>query len=68
MRLPIILDTDPGIDDAIALLLALGSEELDIIRVTAVSGNLPASTTCLNLIRVPAAPVNQYVDGPAAAL
>lgn len=49
---PTLVDCDPGIDDAIALLLALGSEELDIIGVTAVSGNLPASTTCLNLIRV----------------
>jgi inosine-uridine nucleoside N-ribohydrolase len=35
----IIIDTDPGQDDAFAILLALGSPELDMVAVTAVAGN-----------------------------
>jgi purine nucleosidase/pyrimidine-specific ribonucleoside hydrolase len=36
---PIILDCDPGHDDAIALLLALASPELDLLGVTTTFGN-----------------------------
>lgn len=32
MRRPIIIDTDPGIDDALAIAIALFSEELDVVR------------------------------------
>lgn len=41
---PIIIDTDPGQDDAMAILLALGSPELDVLGITCVAGNtrLPA--------------------------
>ena len=43
---PIIIDTDPGQDDAVAMLLALASpEELEILGVTAVAGNVPLSLT-----------------------
>ncbi|HEX3254835.1 MAG TPA: nucleoside hydrolase, partial [Gaiellaceae bacterium] len=38
MATPIILDTDPGHDDAIALLLALASPEVEVLGVTPVSG------------------------------
>jgi purine nucleosidase len=38
---PIIIDTDPGQDDALALLLALASPELDVLAVTTVAGNVP---------------------------
>ena len=38
----VIIDCDPGIDDALALLLALASPELDIVGITTVSGNVPA--------------------------
>ena len=37
----IIIDTDPGQDDAVAILLALGSAELDIVGLSAVAGNVP---------------------------
>ena len=36
---PLIIDCDPGVDDAIAILLALGSPELDLRAVTTVAGN-----------------------------
>ena len=52
MAIPIILDCDPGHDDAIAIMLALGSPEVDLIAVTAVSGNAPLHHTRANAIRV----------------
>ncbi len=36
----VILDMDPGYDDAVALCLALASEELDVVAVTATGGNV----------------------------
>jgi purine nucleosidase len=41
----IIIDTDPGQDDAVALLLALASPELEILGITAVAGNVPLALT-----------------------
>ena len=37
----IIIDTDPGIDDALAILLALGNEEVEVLALTTVFGNFP---------------------------
>lgn len=48
----IILDTDPGVDDAIAIFLALRSPELQIEAVTPVSGNVPLSLTLPNALRL----------------
>jgi inosine-uridine nucleoside N-ribohydrolase len=48
----IILDCDPGHDDAIALLLALGSPELNLLGVTTVCGNQTLEKTTANAIRV----------------
>ena len=48
----IILDCDPGHDDAIALLLALASPELDLLGVTTVAGNQTLDKTTANAIRV----------------
>jgi len=41
----IIIDADPGIDDAVAILLALAAEELEMLGVVAVAGNLPLAQT-----------------------
>jgi inosine-uridine nucleoside N-ribohydrolase len=49
---PIILDCDPGHDDAIALLLALASPEIDLLGVTTVSGNQTLDKTTANALRV----------------
>lgn len=49
----IIIDTDPGQDDAVAILLALGSpEEIEVLGITAVAGNVPLSLTESNARRV----------------
>ncbi len=52
MATPIILDCDPGHDDAIALLLALGSPELDLLGVTTTYGNQTLEKTTANALRV----------------
>lgn len=41
----IVIDTDPGTDDAVAILLALASPELEVLGVTAVAGNVPLDVT-----------------------
>jgi inosine-uridine nucleoside N-ribohydrolase len=48
----ILLDCDPGHDDAIALLLALASPELELLGVTTVAGNQTLDKTTANAIRV----------------
>ena len=45
---PIIFDTDPGQDDAIAILAALATPELEVLGVTAVAGNVPLELTARN--------------------
>jgi len=44
----IIIDTDPGQDDAVAILLALGSPELEVLGITCVAGNVPLALTQRN--------------------
>ncbi len=48
----IIIDTDGGIDDALALLLAFHSPELDILAVTTVFGNIPVNKATENVIKM----------------
>ena len=45
MARKIIIDTDPGQDDAVAILLALASPELEVLGLTAVAGNVPLPLT-----------------------
>ncbi|GAB4081250.1 nucleoside hydrolase [Modestobacter muralis] len=49
---PLVVDTDPGIDDALALLLALASPEVDLQLVTTVHGNVDLAQTTENALRV----------------
>jgi purine nucleosidase len=48
----VLIDTDPGIDDAVAILLALASPEIDVVGITAVAGNVPLDKTALNARRI----------------
>jgi Inosine-uridine nucleoside N-ribohydrolase len=48
----VIIDTDPGVDDALALLLALRSPELTIEAITPVAGNVPLALTLPNALRM----------------
>ncbi len=48
----IIFDTDPGTDDALALMLALNSPELDVRAITVVPGNVTVSQGLENALRM----------------
>jgi len=67
---PIILDCDPGHDDAIAILLALASPEIELVAVTTVCGNQTLDKTTNNALRVLElagrgdVPVYAGADGP----
>lgn len=52
MALPIMIDCDPGHDDAIALVLALASPELEVKAVTASAGNQTPEKTLRNVLRM----------------
>ena len=52
MARKIIIDTDPGQDDAVAILLALGSPELEVLGITAVAGNVPLALTETNARKI----------------
>jgi purine nucleosidase len=47
-RQALIIDCDPGVDDAVALMLAFGSPGLELLAVTTVGGNVPGPTTARN--------------------
>ena len=49
---PLVIDTDPGIDDALAILLALASPEVELALVTTVHGNVELPQTTDNALRV----------------
>ena len=67
----IIIDTDPGQDDAAALLLAFAaSDRLDVRAITTVAGNVPVAQTTANALRIrdlggaDAVPVHAGAEGP----
>ena len=63
--LPIIIDCDPGQDDALMLFMALKSPELEVLGIVAVAGNVPLAATALN-IRI-LADICQRTDVPLFA-
>jgi inosine-uridine nucleoside N-ribohydrolase len=52
MPIPVILDCDPGHDDAIAILLAIASPEVELLGITTVGGNSTLDKTTVNALRV----------------
>lgn len=52
MKIPVIMDCDPGHDDAIALILAYASDKLDIKAVTTTAGNQTVEKTTLNALKI----------------
>lgn len=49
---PVVVDCDPGVDDAVALLLALAAPELDVRAVTTTAGNAALDVVTANAARV----------------
>lgn len=52
MTRKIIIDTDPGQDDAVAILLALAAPEIEVLGITAVAGNVPLALTEVNTRKI----------------
>src|ERR1700722_12947003 len=52
MTTPIILDCDPGIDDALAIAFATASPEIDLLAITTVAGNVELAKTTANALAV----------------
>ena len=52
LKRPIIIDTDPGIDDAVAIAIALFSEELDVKLITTISGNVGIDKVTRNALKL----------------
>jgi purine nucleosidase len=52
MSIPLIIDTDPGTDDAIAIWLALASPELEVLGLTTVAGNVGQPAVTQNALRI----------------
>ena len=48
----LIIDTDPGQDDAVAILLALASPEINLLGITTVAGNVPLALTEVNARKI----------------
>lgn len=69
---PVLLDCDPGHDDAIAIMLAVADPSIDLVGVTTVAGNVTLANTTRNALRVldmvgrPDIPVAPGRDGPRA--
>ena len=70
MARKIIIDTDPGQDDAVAILLALASPELEVLGLSIVAGNVPLHHTVNNALMIcelagrPDLPVYAGCDAP----
>jgi len=69
MPIPVILDCDPGTDDAIAILLALASPELSVLAITVAGGNVGLERTLPNALALTslagsAVPVHAGADRP----
>ena len=52
MTKKIILDCDPGHDDAVAIMLATGSNEIELLGITCVGGNATLENTKLNALKI----------------
>ncbi|HEX4518499.1 MAG TPA: nucleoside hydrolase [Gaiellaceae bacterium] len=65
MPTPVIIDCDPGHDDALALMLAVASPELELLGVTTVAGNQTLEKTTANALRI--LELTGHADVPVAA-
>lgn len=68
--IPVVLDVDTGVDDALALLLAVRSPRLEVLAITCVAGNTPVDGVVANTLKVldaagaPDLPVGRGADRP----
>lgn len=65
MKRKIIIDTDPGVDDAMAIQFALAAPELDVVALTTIFGNASVELTTVNALRL--LDIAERTDIPVAA-
>lgn len=63
-KIPVIIDTDPGVDDVLAILLALASPELEILAYVVSFGNTDVNAVCENIYRLYQAVGRQIASCP----
>lgn len=63
----VIVDTDPGVDDVLAILLSLASPELDVRLISIVFGNTHAPVAHSNLLKIYHALAQEIINSPEAA-
>ena len=71
MAIPLLIDTDPGVDDALALLMALAEPAVDVVALTVAAGNVGLKHTVANtlkLLEVCARDVPVYAGAPEPLL
>ncbi|GLB37284.1 putative inosine-uridine preferring nucleoside hydrolase [Lyophyllum shimeji] len=64
-KIPVIIDTDPGVDDIVAILLALASPELDILAFIVSFGNTDLDASYSNILKVYKALAREFDENPA---
>jgi len=62
---PVIIDTDPGVDDTIAILLALASPELEILAIIVSFGNTDVESSHLNILKTYQALTAHFAQNPS---
>ncbi|HEV2108443.1 MAG TPA: nucleoside hydrolase [Thermomicrobiales bacterium] len=73
-RVPVLMDVDTGVDDAIALATAVGTPELELVAVSSVAGNVDVEKTTANTLAVlamlgaPDVPVHRGASRPLARM
>lgn len=71
-RLPVFVDVDTGVDDAVALAFLLASDDAEIVGIASTAGNVPVDEVCANnlgllaLCGITGIPVSRGVDRPLA--
>mgnify|MGYP001795716460 CR=1 FL=1 len=48
----LIIDCDPGVDDALAIFIALSQPSVEVLAVTCVAGNVPVEKVCINVMKI----------------
>ncbi|WP_251275475.1 nucleoside hydrolase, partial [Enterobacter hormaechei] len=51
-KIPLLIDTDPGVDDALALLMAFADERHDVVALTIAAGNVGLQYTVRNALKL----------------
>ena len=72
MTLPVFVDVDTGVDDAMALVYLFASDDADLVGIASTAGNVPVQQVCRNnlglleLCRITGVPVSKGSEQPVS--